>query len=161
MTDSLYPIMVFQADRRLHEAEFDWLTEATNVMEELFEALGYQEIDKVALREEIVIFERLLKKKGAIRKHRKPTEEDVVDAFGDIIVFATGAIMKAGHDPRLVMSEIGREINSRKQDPEQELEWRESGPKGKWQKWKEQPKDTLYKADFSITRLVEFGDDSQ
>lgn len=42
------------------------------------------------------------------------TTEEKVDAFADIIVFATGAIYKLGYDTDKVMEEVFKEINSRK-----------------------------------------------
>ena len=56
-------------------------------------------------------------------------------------------------DPELSMIETLKEINSRKQDPVQKTMWRAEGIKGKWQKWKEQPKDTLYKANYDQAKL--------
>lgn len=42
------------------------------------------------------------------------TDEEKVDAFADIIVFATGAIYKLGYDTDKVLEEVFKEINSRK-----------------------------------------------
>ena len=41
------------------------------------------------------------------------TDEASVDAFADMIVFATGAIAKMGYNPDKVMKEVLKEINSR------------------------------------------------
>ena len=41
------------------------------------------------------------------------SNSDQVDAFTDIIVFATGAILKLGHDPIVAIEECGKEVNSR------------------------------------------------
>lgn len=75
-------------------------------------------------------------------------EYEMVDALCDLIVIATGAIHKLGYSPKLAMLETLQEINSRQQDPLQAMSWRMEGPDGKWQKWKDQPKDTLYKAQY-------------
>jgi len=40
-------------------------------------------------------------------------KEEIVDAFADIIVFATGSIVKLGYDPEKVMDEVLKEIESR------------------------------------------------
>lgn len=41
------------------------------------------------------------------------TREEIVDAFADIIVFSTGAIIKNGYNPEKVMDEVLKEIESR------------------------------------------------
>jgi len=45
---------------------------------------------------------------------RANTYEDEIDAFADIIVYATGAIWKAGYDPEKIMEEVLKHIESRK-----------------------------------------------
>jgi hypothetical protein len=81
--------------------------------------------------------------------------DEFLDGALDCCVIAIGSIRKAGYDPVLALNEVVKEISSRKQDPEQEKKWlkgnKESGEK--WLKWKDQPKDTLYKADFSKAKL--------
>ena len=57
------------------------------------------------------------------------------------------------------MEETLMEINSREQDVEQKSRW-EAGDKvqgEKWLKWKDQPEDTLYKADYEKCRLDNCG----
>ena len=80
--------------------------------------------------------------------YNEEIEEDMIDALCDIIVVATGAIHKLGYDPKLSMIETIKEISSRQQDPQQKEIWEKWGVSGKWMKNKEQPKDTLYKADY-------------
>jgi hypothetical protein len=73
-----------------------------------------------------------------------PTEEDQVDAFADITVFATGDIMKLGYNPEKVLCEVGKEINSRTGEI----------VNGKFQKYKTPEAMALwYKADFSDCKL--------
>lgn len=69
------------------------------------------------------------------------TEYDQVDAFADIIVFAVGALHKLGYNPEKVLAETLKEINSRQGSIDKTT--------GKWEKDKNQSKDTLYKADYS------------
>ena len=77
-------------------------------------------------------------------------EHEIIDAIADIIVFSANDIATRGYDLDLVMKEVIKEISSRKQDPEQAVkDW--SGEK--WKKWREQPADTLYKADFSTCKI--------
>ena len=75
-------------------------------------------------------------------------EHEIIDALCDIIVLATGAVYKLGYDIDDAMCETMLEINSRDQDPIQKLQWEENGAQGKWQKWLDQPKETLYKANY-------------
>jgi D-mannonate dehydratase len=59
-------------------------------------------------------------------------------------------IESLGYNFNCVMDETVKEISSRQQDPEQKVKWSTVGSQGeKWQKWKEQPKETLYKADYN------------
>ena len=50
-------------------------------------------------------------------------------------------------------NEVFKEINSRKQDPEQAIVWAGIGANGKWQKMKDQLKETLYVANYSKCKL--------
>ncbi len=73
-----------------------------------------------------------------------------VDACGDIIVFAANQLALLGYDVDLVMKEVIKEISSRNQNPAQAArDWSEE----KWEKDQEQDPDTLYKADFSRSKL--------
>ena len=72
-----------------------------------------------------------------------------VDALCDIIVFASGALMKLGCDVEDVMSETLKEIESRRQCPIQKLDWELNGSNGaKWQKDRNQDVSTLHKAKY-------------
>jgi len=95
-------------------------------------------------------YDMLMEELGVEFKDAK-NEDEMVDALCDIIVVATGALYKLGYSPELTMDETLKEIESRMQDPDQAEQWDWYGvPEGaKWQKWKEQPKNTLYKADYS------------
>lgn len=78
--------------------------------------------------------------------------EEAVDALCDIIVVAVGALNKLGYAPEFAMDETLKEIESRIQDPDQAEQWDllDYVPPGvKWLKWREQPEDTLYKANYS------------
>ena len=102
-------------------------------------------------------------KEKAIEKLIEEVEElkdgkdihDMVDALADIIVIAAGEIRKLGFDPEWALLETIKEITSRKQDPVQRAEWqngrRQDGEK--WLKWKGQPVDTLYSADYNIAKI--------
>lgn len=76
-------------------------------------------------------------------------EHEIIDALGDIIVVATGAIHKLGYNPNIAMNETLKEISSRQQDPIQKDIWTKCGASGKWEKNKSQEPSTLYKADYT------------
>ena len=58
-----------------------------------------------------------------------------------------------GYNPALTLQETFYEIDSRVQDPIQYRVGRK--PNEKWQKWKAQPKETLYKAQYNKCKLKE------
>ena len=70
--------------------------------------------------------------------------QPTVDDFCDLIVVCAGAIYQQGYNPELAMLETLKEISSRQGsiDP----------TTGKWEKQKDQPLETLYKADYSKCR---------
>lgn len=69
---------------------------------------------------------------------------EMVDAYCDLIVLATGAIHKLGYDPTNAMAETLLEINSRKGAVDKLT--------GKWQKDRNQDPSTLYKADYNNSK---------
>jgi hypothetical protein len=59
-----------------------------------------------------------------------------------------------GFDAQIAMEETVLEISSRLQDPKQAEKWDLHGNDGdKWMKWKDQPENTLYKADYTKAKL--------
>ena len=85
--------------------KYDYRQEVGFIIEELLESTGKhnsksasKELDKVLDYMEI---------------DQPGTPEEIVDAFGDIIVFASGGIAKLGYDPNKVMDEVLKEIESR------------------------------------------------
>lgn len=91
--------------RKLIERGFSHEKEASFIIEELLESTG--KYDSESARE------RALEISTAIVGGSDPAPELIVDAWADIIVFATGAIAKLGYDPAKVMEEVYLEINSR------------------------------------------------
>jgi len=80
-----------------------------------------------------------------------PDPEQVIDAAGDMVVFALGLIRKQGYDAGLVMKEVLREIESRKG----------SIIEGKFTKDKSPEAQALwYKANFKKALIKEIQDDS-
>ena len=70
--------------------------------------------------------------------------DQMVDAYCDLIVLATGAIHKLGYDPTDAMAETLLEINSRKGFI--------NTTTGKWEKDKSQDPSTLYKANYTTCK---------
>jgi hypothetical protein len=83
------------------------------------------------------------------------TNEEKIDAYCDLIVFSINAIELLGYDAKMAMKETIKEISSRKQNPAQQIIWFKYGyDNTKWMKWKEQPKEELYKANYGKCKRV-------
>jgi len=103
--DPIAEIEKFQKDRLLDRQPFDFKTEVLNILEELVEMTG--EESEAARRIAKDIFKNYFENKLIVDK------EELIDCFTDIRVFSIGATMKLGYDPKCVLAEVGREINSR------------------------------------------------
>jgi len=102
--DSIDGIIKFQKDRLLDKQPFIFETEVLHILEELVEMFGYESL--YAREKAKTIFQHF-------RNHEPVEEEKLVDAFADIIVFAVGSIMKLGYEPKCVLNEVSKEVNSR------------------------------------------------
>lgn len=80
--------------------------------------------------------------------------ERTIDTINDISVFSINENENMGYDYDECMSETIMEISSRKQDPEQKIEWDLNGASGKWQKDKNQNKDELYVAKYELCKFL-------
>ncbi len=145
----------FVKKNNLHKLGFNPLEYATNVVEELLELLTDME-SKEAREFAKATVDRWVKVYNIDVK--KIQEHKAIDSIGDIIVFSTDAIMKNEYCVDCVLTEIGKEINSRKQDPEQAKRWAEEGPQQgeKWQKDLNQSQEEKYQADFTNCKLSSF-----
>ena len=105
----------FQKDRLLHKQEFNYDNESVNILEEMFEMYGYNvpKNEREFLKLEWMNFMRRQIEAGTVETAKITDEEECIDALGDIIVFAVGAIMKLGYDPECVLEQVATEINSR------------------------------------------------
>lgn len=103
--DIFQRIVKWNQERGLIERGFDHAKETSFIVEELLESTG--NFDSITAREKAMVYA------NEIVGASEGTEEQVVDAMADIIVFATGAIAKNGYDPSQVMEEVYKEINSR------------------------------------------------
>lgn len=103
--DILQRIVAWNQERGLIERGFDHARETSFIVEELLESTGHY--DSVTARE------RAVEIANDIVGTPDASAEQIVDAWADIIVFATGAMAKLGYDPSKVMEEVYKEINSR------------------------------------------------
>lgn len=118
-----------------------------NILEELLEIVYEDKKEIKYYQNEIMdkyFFEELFK---------NISEERILDAIQDNRVFSENETELMGYDADKTLSEVIKEVSSRKQDPNQFIEWQQTKPFGKWKKDINQPKETLYKADFSICKL--------
>lgn len=77
----------------------------------------------------------------------------IVDTICDIQVFSINELGTMKYNPKKCMLETIKEISSRHQDPKQKEDWVKNGASGKWQKWAEQPKETLYIANYEKCKI--------
>jgi hypothetical protein len=108
-------LIKFQTDRGLDKKPFDVSNEIANIFEELLEANGLDvsKENRPLLKDAISDLIDTLLDLGIATSGSALSNHDQVDAFTDIIVFATGAILKLGHNPIIAIEECGKEINSR------------------------------------------------
>lgn len=103
--DILSKIVEWNKERGLIERGFNHKKEASFIIEELLESTG--DYDSLTAQEASQKYAEEI-----ITKTPEDSEK-IVDALADIIVFATGGIAKLGYNPRDVMEEVYKEINSR------------------------------------------------
>ena len=114
MNTAIQELTRFQIDRELHKQPYKPWNEHANIVEELLESIGFDvpKENRMKLVNAWTDFVEELSDNIAELKSEKD-EGYRVDAYGDVIVFAIGAITKLGYDPEKVLLEIGKEINSR------------------------------------------------
>ena len=131
----------------MDKKEFDDINESSNIFEELLESGGLDvaKADRPKLKEELTKFVVDLQAIGIAKDISTPFGiEEQVDAFCDVITFATGALLKLGYDPEKAIAECGKEINSRVG----------SMVDGKFEKdLSDEAKANWYKADYSKAKL--------
>ena len=141
--NALNEITRFQTDRELDMKEFDWNVEATNIVEELLEAIGVNDRGVALLA--VGDMQLRIREKVQAGLVIAPSVEDQVDAFADVIVFACGALTKLGYDPEKTLVEVGKEINSREGSMIDGKFTKDKSPEAR-KKW--------IKADFSKCKLL-------
>ncbi len=103
--DMFQKLVAWNEERNLLALGFNHEKEASFIVEELLESTGAY--DSITARD------RAMTVAKEIVGESTPEPEVALDAWADIIVFATGAIAKLGYDPSKVMEEVYKEINSR------------------------------------------------
>ena len=143
--DGLTSIMKFQIDRGLDKQQYSGANEQTNILEEILEARGLKisKENRGDLMDEFDEFAEMLEERQIASRMPNLMEHEMVDAYNDVIVFAVGSIMKLGHNPKLTLKEVAKEINSRKG----------SMVNGKFEKDLNQDPATLYLADYTTCRV--------
>ncbi len=136
--DAFQKIVDWQKERNLLQGRenVDLKNETSFIVEELIEMITPLESEKG--REEAKKVVQEWEKKGFFEETQ--SDENIIDAACDIIVYATGLIAKMGYNPSIAMEETIKEISSR------------TGRiiDGKFVKCKtEECKKKWYKADFS------------
>ena len=137
----------FQTDRGLDKKEYNIDNEMQLVIEELLEAKGvkddeYKTYSKLMVKRLNSVVKLVMEDEP--ERYVKPTEHDEIDAFADAMEFLSGAILKRGYNPIIVLDEMTKQINSR------------TGKfiDGKFEKDRSQEaKAREYQADFTKARL--------
>lgn len=135
-------LKVWRKDRNITKA--DYLVFVGNILEELFEPIYNK--DAIPELKNKIIEEHFIYGGGLDKL-------EVIDAIQDIQVFCINETELMGYDNLKCNDEVFKEINSRKQDPQQFAEWQKDGASGKWQKDKHQKDWTLYKANYGVCKL--------
>ena len=134
-------LKVWRKERNISKA--DYLVFVGNILEELLEPV-FEKIFIPKIKQDIL---------NEYFQFGEINENEAVDAIQDIQVFCINETELMGYDNVKCNNEVFKEINSRKQDPEQAIIWAGIGAIGKWQKMKDQPKETLYVANYSKCKL--------
>ena len=116
-----------------------------NIIEELFEPLGYTKEEISIIK--IDIYNKYYPNELVLN------ENLVVDTICDIKVFSINELGTMKYNGKKCMKETIKEISSREQDKDQKENWLKNGAVEKWQKDTSQDKDTLYVANYSKCKL--------
>jgi len=112
--------------------------EVSFIAEELLEMTSDLKSGEANIEAKKIVTEKFSQKEN-------PTDEQIIDAAWDIIVFATWLIRKKWYNPDIVMNEVLKEIESRKWEI---INWKFIKDKT------EEAKKAWYKADFSKAKVA-------
>jgi hypothetical protein len=154
--DNLYQMRIIKWGSSRYLYDYDEEAEKAILSEEKRELEDakniYEKLD--ALADCYVVITQSLAKAGL--KKIKIEDSSWLKEQYDFYKTIPQLITDLGYSFDCVMEETLLEIESRLQDPKQKELWDnhpELAGKTKWQKWKEQPKETLYKADYSKCKV--------
>lgn len=117
-----------------------------NIIEELFEPLGYSKEEISIIK--IDIYNKYYPNELVLN------ENLVVDTICDIKVFSINELGTMKYNGKKCMKETIKEISSREQDKDQKENWLKNGAVGKWKKSElEEHKKLWYKANYSKCKL--------
>lgn len=77
----------------------------------------------------------------------------MINILNIIITMCDELVTAKRYDFKKVLNEKILTINSRLQDPKQKKDWIKNGANSKWQKMKDQPKETLYVSNYGKCKL--------
>ena len=106
----------FQTDRGLDKKDFNIDDELLNIIEEMLEAKGVRDKDDREFSKIVLdSFNSFVSYVSMYEKdyYSEPTDHTEVDAFCDIVEYATGGILKKRYNPIITLDEMAKEINSR------------------------------------------------
>lgn len=126
-------VIEWQQDRNLDKMPYIHKDEIKNIIEEACETFELTRDEAEDITDNLV----------SMSDNYIAHDNDKVDAYFDICVYAIGAIMKLGYDPIKVFEEGLKEINDRTGAYDAQV--------GKWVK--EPKKENAYKADYSKAKL--------
>lgn len=175
MNQVLESLKFWREERNLHKKKLDLNVSFANVLEEITEYLravnDYERIDALC---DICVFS--INDYSLLENYEdykydiinfvpqdpsiKTNIYDIVEVVGskslsiEIVHCAFDMMLDLKYEPESCMMETIKEISSRQQCPVQKEEWSKNGVAGKWQKWKDQPKETLYKADYESCKIL-------
>ncbi len=116
MNNEIDEIIRFQTDRDLDKKDFIDINENTSIIEELLESIGLNvpKENRPALKQAWECFVSDVQYDSIANIPSSLfNDNEKADAYCDIIVFAVGALLKLGYNPKLALTEAGKEINSR------------------------------------------------
>lgn len=141
-------------EARQAQQKLDW----NNYVEELadvaifaFNGLGLLNINHKPTRMSIV--PTLNNLESYINNIKIEMPVQTVNILNIIITMCDELVTAKRYDFKKVLNEKILTINSRFQCPQQKKDWIKNGASGKWEKMKDQPKDTLYVANFGKCRI--------
>lgn len=141
LIDTIDQVSQWQVVRNLQMIPFKQDDEVSNILEEMIESYGLSSSDSRQVAKHVVsLIHQEIQAKDCIQM---VTDEDMVDAFFDTIVYAVGSMLKLGYNPIGVMSEGLKHIEGRKGRYEPEI--------GKYVK---EPSGHLYQPQYNQVTLV-------